>query len=282
MRINRILFQAKQQELSLSKHSLAQDICPPDLLQQIEAGYSTDLRTLHKLGRRLETPWLQLIASEEFADTLSLLTIVDYLYHRDCYAEGFRLLQERIQTRHLSDSFILARIWYYYGLGHLHEQNTKEAVLHFQRSLTMSEGEGPYALLSLSGMGSAYWQNNEYQRSETFFKKALSLMNLCEETSPEFAVIYIDAANFYNQQQKPQKAGVLCQKGRALLAEHKTSELLEKLLLSQGISWLLMDQPSKKVCKILEEALAQAAINENHALFQRIEEHIFLAQEQIS
>lgn len=262
----------------LNQQELCEGICTQATISNLESNRTLpNARTLKLIADRLMIDFNELMdlfpnkngKNEILQSAKVSLRMKDYEKVR-------KILLKNSNLKKLSNNEV-KEYHYYLGMAELlGNNNVPDAMYHFNLGLQVVDNRMDLiGILTLNGIGYAYFMNKESEKAKFYFEK--SLIQLEEMRSGddkfldlvEFSKIYYHSAKYYSYVKEYDKSNDLLSKGIEL--QKKEGELpgLEILYFEKGVNFALSNEltAGKKMIFI---ALGLCEVNSNEILITRI------------
>lgn len=279
------LIKAKRLENGLTQAELAAGICTQASISNLEKNQRIPpLMTLLAIGNRLNLNFDELsdYAIEQENPTSDVFNRVRTLRKQFKLKEAYDLIIEELPLDKLKTYHKKKQYYYYLGItGLLGYNKISEAHYNFNLALS-SESEpnlGFYDILTINGIGLAYYFESEEEKARTYFEKSLVQLDqfmsqmVSLDESIEITKLYYATAKFYSEIKEYSKAVDLCSLGIQVQLDQHVNYELEMLYYEKAFNLAKLNKKSEaEECYYYATALAKM-IN-NTMVVETIKENI--------
>lgn len=279
------VIKAKRLKNGLTQAELAAGICTQASISNLEKNQRIpSLMALLAIGNRLNLNFDELsdYAIEQENPTFDVSNRVRTLRKQFKLKEAYDLIIEELPLDKLKTYHKKKQYYYYLGITGLLGYN-KIVEAHYNFNLALSSESEPnldfYDILTINGIGLAYYYESEEEKARTYFEKSLvqleqfmSLMVSLDE-SIEITKIYYATAKFYSEIKEYSKAVDLCSLGIQVQLDQHVNYELEMLYYEKAFNLAKLNKKSEaEECYYYATALAKM-IN-NTMVVETIKENI--------
>lgn len=279
------LIKAKRLENGLTQAELAAEICTQASISNLEKNQRIPpLMTLLAIGNRLNLNFDELsdYAIEQENPTSDVFNRVRTLRKQFKLKEAYDLIIEELPLDKLKTYHKKKQYYYYLGITGLLGYN-KIAEAHYNFNLALSSESEPnldfYDILTINGIGLAYYFESEEEKARTYFEKSLAQLDqfmsqmVSLDESIEITKLYYATAKFYSEIKEYSKAVDLCSLGIQVQLDQHVNYELEMLYYEKAFNLAKLNKKSEaEECYYYATALAKM-IN-NTMVIETIKENI--------
>lgn len=283
------LIKAKRLENGLTQAELAAEICTQASISNLEKNQRIPpLMTLLAIGNRLNLNFDELsdYAIEQENPTSDVFNHVRTLRKQFKLKEAYDLIIEELPLDKLKTYHKKKQYYYYLGITGLLGYN-KIAEAHYNFNLALSSESEPnldfYDILTINGIGLAYYFESEEEKARTYFEKSLAQLDqfmsqmVSLDESIEITKLYYATAKFYSEIKEYSKAVDLCSLGIQVQLDQHVNYELEMLYYEKAFNLAKLNKKSEaEECYYYATALAKM-IN-NTMVVETIKENIIKFQ----
>ncbi|WP_317914282.1 helix-turn-helix transcriptional regulator [Carnobacterium maltaromaticum] len=279
------LIKAKRLENGLTQAELAAGICTQASISNLEKNQRIPpLMTLLAIGNRLNLNFDELsdYAIEQENPTSDVFNRVRTLRKQFKLKEAYDLIIEELPLDKLKTYHKKKQYYYYLGITGLLGYN-KISEAHYNFNLALSSESEPnldfYDILTINGIGLAYYFESEEEKARTYFEKSLVQLDqfmsqmVSLDESIEITKLYYATAKFYSEIKEYSKAVDLCSLGMQVQLDQHVNYELEMLYYEKAFNLAKLNKKSEaEECYYYATALAKM-IN-NTMVVETIKENI--------
>lgn len=279
------LIKAKRLENGLTQAELAAGICTQASISNLEKNQRIPpLMTLLAIGNRLNLNFDELsdYAIEQENPTSDVFNRVRTLRKQFKLKEAYDLIIEELPLDKLKTYHKKKQYYYYLGITGLFGYN-KISEAHYNFNLALSSESEPnmdfYDILTINGIGLAYYFESEEEKARTYFEKSLVQLDqfmsqmVSLDESIEITKLYYATAKFYSEIKEYSKAVDLCSLGIQVQLDQHVNYELEMLYYEKAFNLAKLNKKSEaEECYYYATALAKM-IN-NTMVVETIKENI--------
>ncbi len=279
------LIKAKRLEKGLTQAELAAGICTQASISNLEKNQRIPpLMTLLAIGNRLNLNFDELsdYAIEQENPTSDVFNRVRTLRKQFKLKEAYDLIIEELPLDKLKTYHKKKQYYYYLGITGLLGYN-KISEAHYNFNLALSSESEPnldfYDILTINGIGLAYYFESEEEKARTYFEKSLVQLDqfmsqmVSLDESIEITKLYYATAKFYSEIKEYSKAVDLCSLGMQVQLDQHVNYELEMLYYEKAFNLAKLNKKSEaEECYYYATALAKM-IN-NTMVVETIKENI--------
>lgn len=279
------LIKAKRLEKGLTQAELAAGICTQASISNLEKNQRIPpLMTLLAIGNRLNLNFDELsdYAIEQENPTSDVFNRVRTLRKQFKLKEAYDLIIEELPLDKLKTYHKKKQYYYYLGITGLLGYN-KISEAHYNFNLALSSESEPnldfYDILTINGIGLAYYFESEEEKARTYFEKSLVQLDqfmsqmVSLDESIEITKLYYATAKFYSEIKEYSKAVDLCSLGIQVQLDQHVNYELEMLYYEKAFNLAKLNKKSEaEECYYYATALAKM-IN-NTMVVETIKENI--------
>lgn len=279
------LIKAKRLENGLTQAELAAGICTQASISNLEKNQRIPpLMTLLAIGNRLNLNFDELsdYAIEQENPTSDVFNRVRTLRKQFKIKEAYDLIIEELPLDKLKSYHKKKQYYYYLGITGLLGYN-KISEAHYNFNLALSSESEPnldfYDILTINGIGLAYYFESEEEKARTYFEKSLVQLDqfmsqmVSLDESIEITKLYYATAKFYSEIKEYSKAVDLCSLGIQVQLDQHVNYELEMLYYEKAFNLAKLNKKSEaEECYYYATALAKM-IN-NTMVVETIKENI--------
>lgn len=264
------LIKAKRLENGLTQAELAAEICTQASISNLEKNQRIPpLMTLLAIGNRLNLNFDELsdYAIEQENPTSDVFNRVRTLRKQFKLKEAYDLIIEELPLDKLKTYHKKKQYYYYLGITGLLGYN-KIAEAHYNFNLALSSESEPnldfYDILTINGIGLAYYFESEEEKARTYFEKSLAQLDqfmsqmVSLDESIEITKLYYATAKFYSEIKEYSKAVDLCSLGIQVQLDQHVNYELEMLYYEKAFNLAKLNKKSEaEECYYYATALAK-------------------------
>lgn len=279
------LIKAKRLENGLTQAELAAGICTQASISNLEKNQRIPpLMTLLAIGNRLNLNFDELsdYAIEQGNPTSDVFNRVRTLRKQFKLKEAYDLIIEELPLDKLKTYHKKKQYYYYLGITGLLGYN-KISEAHYNFNLALSSESEPnldfYDILTINGIGLAYYFESEEEKARTYFEKSLVQLDqfmsqmVSLDESIEITKLYYATAKFYSEIKEYSKAVDLCSLEIQVQLDQHVNYELEMLYYEKAFNLAKLNKKSEaEECYYYATALAKM-IN-NTMVVETIKENI--------
>lgn len=268
------LIKAKRLENGLTQAELAAGICTQASISNLEKNQRIPpLMTLLAIGNRLNLNFDELsdYAIEQENPTSDVFNRVRTLRKKFKLKEAYDLIIEELPLDKLKTYHKKKQYYYYLGITGLLGYN-KISEAHYNFNLALSSESEPnldfYDILTINGIGLAYYFESEEEKARTYFEKSLVQLDqfmsqmVSLDESIEITKLYYATAKFYSEIKEYSKAVDLCSLGIQVQLDQHVNYELEMLYYEKAFNLAKLNKKSEaEECYYYAIALAKIAKN---------------------
>ncbi len=268
------LIKAKRLENGLTQAELAAGICTQASISNLEKNQRIPpLMTLLAIGNRLNLNFDELsdYAIEQENPTSDVFNRVRTLRKQFKLKEAYDLIIEELPLDKLKTYHKKKQYYYYLGITGLLGYN-KISEAHYNFNLALSSESEPnldfYDILTINGIGLAYYFESEEEKARTYFEKSLVQLDqfmsqmVSLDESIEITKLYYATAKFYSEIKEYSKAVDLCSLGIQVQLDQHVNYELEMLYYEKAFNLAKLNKKSEaEECYYYAIALAKIAKN---------------------
>lgn len=283
------LIKAKRLENGLTQAELAAGICTQASISNLEKNQRIPpLMALLAIGNRLNLNFDELsdYAIEQENPTSDVFNRVRTLRKQFKLKEAYDLIIEELPLDKLKTYHKKKQYYYYLGITGLLGYN-KISEAHYNFNLALSSESEPnldfYDILTINGIGLAYYFESEEEKARTYFEKSLVQLDqfmsqmVSLDESIEITKLYYATAKFYSEIKEYSKAVDLCSLGIQVQLDQHVNYELEMLYYEKAFNLAKLNKKSEaEECYYYATALAKM-IN-NTMVVETIKENIIKFQ----
>ena len=272
------VFIRRRKEKGLSQIELSHGICTQATLSRFENhGQIPSMKILSQLCARLQLDVGDLFASvntKEVATNKLLDKIEESIVTMD-YELAEKLIG-RIQKDQLNDEQKIHLLYLRGFTQVLQGKKMEDDLFYFNKILAEQyENQDTYLHLAYAGLGLVYQQQDDIEKAEYFFTKAIQevekhQLEKMEDVWRVLMVLY-HSAIFFNKNNNYKKSNELLKKGIELCSQFHITYYLSRLYYQLAMNSLESDADKEEVKLYLNDAAAFARINSNDELLTEIE-----------
>ena len=272
------VFIRRRKEKGLSQIELSHGICTQATLSRFENhGQIPSMKILSQLCARLQLDVGDLFASvntKEVATNKLLDKIEESIVTMD-YELAEKLIGT-IQKDQLNDEQKIHLLYLRGFTQVLQGKKMEDDLFYFNKILAEQyENQDTYLHLAYAGLGLVYQKQNDIEKAEYFFTKAIQevekhQLEKMEDVWRVLMVLY-HSAMFFNKNNNYKKSNELLKKGIELCSQFHITYYLSRLYYQLAMNSLESDADKEEVKLYLNDAAAFARINSNHELLTEIE-----------
>ncbi|WP_317942802.1 helix-turn-helix transcriptional regulator [Carnobacterium maltaromaticum] len=268
------LIKAKRLENGLTQAELAAGVCTQASISNLEKNQRIPpLMTLLAIGNRLNLNFDELsdYAIEQENPASDVFNRVRTLRKQFKLKEAYDLIIEELPLDKLKTYHKKKQYYYYLGITGLLGYN-KVAEAHYNFNLALSSESEPnldfYDILTINGIGLAYYFESEEEKARTYFEKSLVQLDkfmsqiVSLDESIEITKLYYATAKFYSEIKEYSKAVDLCSLGIQVQLDQHVNYELEMLYYEKAFNLAKLNKKSEaEECYYYATALAKIAKN---------------------
>ena len=272
------VFIRRRKEKGLSQIELSHGICTQATLSRFENhGQIPSMKILSQLCARLQLDVGDLFASvntKELAINKLLDKIEESIVTMD-YELAEKLIGT-IQKDQLNDEQKIHLLYLRGFTQVLQGKKMEDDLFYFNKILAEQyENQDTYLHLAYAGLGLVYQQQDDIEKAEYFFTKAIQevekhQLEKMEDVWRVLMVLY-HSAMFFNKNNNYKKSNELLKKGIELCSQFHITYYLSRLYYQLAMNSLESDADKEEVKLYLNDAAAFARINSNDELLTEIE-----------
>ena len=272
------MFIRRRKEKGLSQIELSHGICTQATLSRFENhGQIPSMKILSQLCARLQLDVGDLFASvntKEVATNKLLDKIEESIVTMD-YELAEKLIGT-IQKDQLNDEQKIHLLYLRGFTQVLQGKKMEDDLFYFNKILAEQyENQDTYLHLAYAGLGLVYQQQDDIEKAEYFFTKAIQevekhQLEKMEDVWRVLMVLY-HSAMFFNKNNNYKKSNELLKKGIELCSQFHITYYLSRLYYQLAMNSLESDADKEEVKLYLNDAAAFARINSNDELLTEIE-----------
>lgn len=272
------VFIRRRKEKGLSQIELSHGICTQATLSRFENhGQIPSMKILSQLCARLQLDVGDLFASvntKEVATNKLLDKIEESIVTMD-YELAEKLIGT-IQKDQLNDEQKIHLLYLRGFTQVLQGKKMEDDLFYFNKILAEQyENQDTYLHLAYAGLGLVYQQQDDIEKAEYFFTKAIQevekhQLEKMEDVWRVLMVLY-HSAMFFNKNNNYKKSNELLKKGIELCSQFHITYYLSRLYYQLAMNSLESDADKEEVKLYLNDAAAFARINSNDELLTEIE-----------
>lgn len=283
------LIKAKRLENGLTQAELAAGICTQASISNLEKNQRIPpLMTLLAIGNRLNLNFDELsdYAIEQENPTSDVFNRVRTLRKQFKLKEAYDLIIEELPLDKLKTYHKKKQYYYYLGITGLLGYN-KISEAHYNFNLALSSESEPnldfYDILTINGIGLAYYFESEEEKARTYFEKSLVQLDqfmsqmVSLDESIEITKLYYATAKFYSEIKEYSKAVDLCSLGIQVQLDQHVNYELEMLYYEKAFNLAKLNKKSEAeecyyyataLAKMINNTMVVEIIKENIIKFQ--------------
>ena len=272
------VFIRRRKEKGLSQIELSHGICTQATLSRFENhGQIPSMKILSQLCARLQLDVGDLFASvntKEVATNKLLDKIEESIVTMD-YELSEKLIGT-IQKDQLNDEQKIHLLYLRGFTQVLQGKKMEDDLFYFNKILAEQyENQDTYLHLAYAGLGLVYQKQNDIEKAEYFFTKAIQevekhQLEKMEDVWHVLMVLY-HSAMFFNKNNNYKKSNELLKKGIELCSQFHITYYLSRLYYQLAMNSLESNADKEEVKLYLNDAAAFARINSNDELLTEIE-----------
>ena len=272
------VFIRRRKEKGLSQIELSHGICTQATLSRFENhGQIPSMKILSQLCARLQLDVGDLFASvntKEVATNKLLDKIEESIVTMD-YELAEKLIGT-IQKDQLNDEQKIHLLYLRGFTQVLQGKKMEDDLFYFNKILAEQyENQDTYLHLAYAGLGLVYQQQDDIEKAEYFFTKAIQevekhQLEKMEDVWRVLMVLY-HSAMFFNKNNNYKKSNELLKKGIELCSQFHITYYLSRLYYQLAMNSLESNADKEEVKLYLNDAAAFARINSNDELLTEIE-----------
>ena len=279
------LIKAKRLENGLTQAELAAGICTQASISNLEKNQRIPpLMTLLAIGNRLNLNFDELsdYAIEQENPTSDVFNRVRTLRKQFKLKEAYDLIIEELPLDKLKTYHKKKQYYYYLGITGLLGYN-KISEAHYNFNLALSSESEPnldfYDILTINGIGLAYYFESEEEKARTYFEKSLVQLDqfmsqmVSLDESIEITKLYYATAKFYSEIKEYSKAVDLCSLGIQVQLDQHVNYELEMLYYEKAFNLAKLNKKSEAE-EYYYYAAALAKMINNTMVVETIKENI--------
>ena len=272
------VFIRRRKEKGLSQIELSHGICTQATLSRFENhGQIPSMKILSQLCARLQLDVGDLFASvntKELATNKLLDKIEESIVTMD-YELAEKLIGT-IQKDQLNDEQKIHLLYLRGFTQALQGKKMEDDLFYFNKILAEQfENQDSYLHLAYAGLGLVYQQQEDIEKAEYFFTKAIQevekhQLEKMEDVWRVLMVLY-HSAMFFNKNNNYKKSNELLKRGIELCSQFHITYYLSRLYYQLAMNSLESNADKEEVKLYLNDAAAFARINSNDELLTEIE-----------
>ena len=272
------VFIRRRKEKGLSQIELSHGICTQATLSRFENhGQIPSMKILSQLCARLQLDVGDLFASvntKEVATNKLLDKIEESIVTMD-YELAEKLIGT-IQKDQLNDEQKIHLLYLRGFTQALQGKKMEDDLFYFNKILAEQfENQDSYLHLAYAGLGLVYQQQEDIEKAEYFFTKAIQevekhQLEKMEDVWRVLMVLY-HSAMFFNKNNNYKKSNELLKRGIELCSQFHITYYLSRLYYQLAMNSLKSNADKEEVKLYLNDAAAFARINSNDELLTEIE-----------
>ena len=272
------VFIRRRKEKGLSQIELSHGICTQATLSRFENhGQIPSMKILSQLCARLQLDVGDLFASvntKELATNKLLDKIEESIVTMD-YELAEKLIGT-IQKDQLNDEQKIHLLYLRGFTQALQGKKMEDDLFYFNKILAEQfENQDTYLHLAYAGLGLVYQQQEDIEKAEYFFTKAIQevekhQLEKMEDVWRVLMVLY-HSAMFFNKNNNYKKSNELLKRGIELCSQFHITYYLSRLYYQLAMNSLESNADKEEVKLYLNDAAAFARINSNDELLAEIE-----------
>lgn len=272
------VFIRRRKEKGLSQIELSHGICTQATLSRFENhGQIPSMKILSQLCARLQLDVGDLFASvntKEVATNKLLDKIEESIVTMD-YELAEKLIGT-IQKDQLNDEQKIHLLYLRGFTQVLQGKKMEDDLFYFNKILAEQfENQDSYLHLAYAGLGLVYQQQEDIEKAEYFFTKAVQEVekHQLEKMEAVWRVLMVlyHSAMFFNKNNNYKKSNELLKRGIELCSQFHITYYLSRLYYQLAMNLLESNVDKEEVKLYLNDAAAFARINSNDALLTEIE-----------
>ena len=272
------VFIRRRKEKGLSQIELSHGICTQATLSRFENhGQIPSMKILSQLCARLQLDVGDLFASvntKEVATNKLLDKIEESIVTMD-YELAEKLIGT-IQKDQLNDEQKIHLLYLRGFTQALQGKKMEDDLFYFNKILAEQfENQDSYLHLAYAGLGLVYQQQEDIEKAEYFFTKAIQEVekHQLEKMEAVWRVLMVlyHSAMFFNKNNNYKKSNELLKKGIELCSQFHITYYLSRLYYQLAMNSLESNADKEEVKLYLNDAAAFARINSNDELLAEIE-----------
>ena len=272
------VFIRRRKEKGLSQIELSHGICTQATLSRFENhGQIPSMKILSQLCARLQLDVGDLFASvntKEVATNKLLDKIEESIVTMD-YELAEKLIGT-IQKDQLNDEQKIHLLYLRGFTQALQGKKMEDDLFYFNKILAEQfENQDSYLHLAYAGLGLVYQQQEDIEKAEYFFTKAIQEVekHQLEKMEAVWRVLMVlyHSAMFFNKNNNYKKSNELLKRGIELCSQFHITYYLSRLYYQLAINSLESNADKEEVKLYLNDAAAFARINSNDELLAEIE-----------
>lgn len=272
------VFIRRRKEKGLSQIELSHGICTQATLSRFENhGQIPSMKILSQLCARLQLDVGDLFASvntKEVATNKLLDKIEESIVTMD-YELAEKLIGT-IQKDQLNDEQKIHLLYLRGFTQALQGKKMEDDLFYFNKILAEQfENQDSYLHLAYAGLGLVYQQQEDIEKAEYFFTKAIQEVekHQLEKMEAVWRVLMVlyHSAMFFNKNNNYKKSNELLKKGIELCSQFHITYYLSRLYYQLAMNSLESNADKEEVKLYLNDAAAFARINSNDELLTEIE-----------
>jgi transcriptional regulator with XRE-family HTH domain len=245
-----------------SQSELAEGICTQVTLSRFENnGQAPSLKILIKLCQRLELPIGEIFPKIGIknSEIIEKMNEVEFYFITSEYKKAQELLNE-IKIDEEENSEINLRYLYLKGFLMIFKKQPITDILFTFDKIILSETlaeNNIYSLLAYTGVGMAYHQVEDYEKSEYYFDKVLNIL--------------FHSSVFYADINELASSNALLEYAISICSENHVTYYLARAAFQLTLNSIAEKKEKLTTLELLYDARAYAKINKNKVLLQKIE-----------
>lgn len=180
-------------------------------------------------------------------------------------------LLNHMSVKQLNSDFDKQRYYYLLGMVQVHNQQLDDAIFNFELVLTQfaTTSANIYLAMTTAGMALAYYERNDRDRAKRLTDRAVRLIDNKKLIGSlhQWASIYCQLANLYQELGEYQQAEEMAARGVELCRQHDSLFILDELyyargLAAQGLGKKADAKPSLQIAQSISLARKESAVRE--------------------
>lgn len=149
-------------------------------------------------------------------------------------------LLNHMSVKQLNSDFDKQRYYYLLGMVQVHNQQLDDAIFNFELVLTQfaTTSANIYLAMTTAGMALAYYERNDRDRAKRLTDRAVRLIDNKKLIGilHQWASIYCQLANLYQELGEYQQAEEMAARGVELCRQHDSLFILDELYYARGLA----------------------------------------------
>lgn len=149
-------------------------------------------------------------------------------------------LLNHMSVKQLNSDFDKQRYYYLLGMVQVHNQQLDDAIFNFELVLTQfaTTSANIYLAMTTAGMALAYYERNDRDRAKRLTDRAVRLIDNKKLIGSlhQWASIYCQLANLYQELGEYQQAEEMAARGVELCRQHDSLFILDELYYARGLA----------------------------------------------